>query len=85
MQGGSTYERVRATIADSLGIEADPIQADTSMESLGMDSLGALELMFKLEEEFKISVPTERASEFSTVQAITDAVDSLLNAAAASA
>jgi acyl carrier protein len=76
---GSTFERVRSTIAESLGIDVEPIQADTRMETLGMDSLGALELMFKLEEEFNISVPTERASEFSTVQAITDAVESLLS------
>jgi len=81
----STFERVRGTIAESLGIPVDPIQADTRMETLGMDSLGALELMFKLEEEFSISVPTERASEFSTVQAIIDAVESLLNGSSVTA
>ena len=35
------------------------ITPDAALDSLGIDSLGVAELLFNIEDEFKISVPAE--------------------------
>jgi acyl carrier protein len=73
----STLERVRALIAKSLRIPAESIGEDASLEELGLDSLGALELVFEIEEEFKVKVPDEAVRGFKSVRAICEGLDSL--------
>ena len=77
-----TFERVRHSVAKHLGISPDRVEADSNLAELGLDSLGALELIFDLEEDFKIAVPTERAKEFTTVRAVCDGIESLRAASA---
>jgi acyl carrier protein len=77
-----TYARVSAIIARYIAIPVEKVEADSRLEDLGIDSLGALELIFQLEEEFKILVPNERASEFTTVRAVCDGIESLQGMAA---
>ena len=60
-----------------LAIPLEKIEAESKLEDLGLDSLGSLELIFELEEEFHIAVPNERATEFTTVRAVCDGVESL--------
>ena len=78
-----TFERVRERVATYLEIPPDKVEADSNLAELGLDSLGALELVFELEEDFKIVVPTERAKEFTTVRAVCDGIESLQAAAPA--
>lgn len=49
--------RVLALIAAKAGIDADALDAATSLESLGIDSLDMAELVFELEEAFDIQIP----------------------------
>ena len=77
-----TYDRVRAILAEYLDIPADKIEPDAKLQDLGADSLGALEIIFRLEESFQIVVPNERATEFTTVRAICDGIESLRQAPA---
>ena len=72
-----TLERVRGIIARYLSVSPDKVEAEARLEDLGVDSLGALELIFQIEEEFKVLVPNERASEFTTVRAVCDGIESL--------
>jgi acyl carrier protein len=73
----STLERVRALIAKSLRIPVESVGEDTNLEELGLDSLGALELVFEIEEEFKVKVPDEAVAGFKSVRAICEGLDSL--------
>ncbi len=73
-----TLDRVRAIVAKYLAIPIDKVEAEARLEDLGVDSLGALELIFQIEEEFKVLVPNERASEFTTIRAVCDGIESLL-------
>jgi len=75
-----TLERVRRLIAGYLKIPADSIGEDSSLEQLGLDSLGALELVFEIEEEFKVKVPDEKIPEFRTVRAVCDGIEALRGA-----
>jgi acyl carrier protein len=72
-----TLERVRRIIASYLNLPADEIVPETRLQDIGVDSLGALELVFRMEEEFGVSVPDERIPEFTTVQAVCDGIEAL--------
>lgn len=78
-----TFERVRRIIAGYLDLPPESVGEDSTLEALGLDSLGALELVFEIEEEFKVSVPDERLAEFTTVRAVGDGIEALQKAAAA--
>jgi acyl carrier protein len=75
----STAQRTISVIAKFKKIPEDKISLDTSLEELGLDSLDALNLIFELEEEFKISVPDERALKLRTVGQMVEGIDYLLS------
>ncbi|MDJ1016752.1 MAG: acyl carrier protein [Paracoccaceae bacterium] len=73
-------ERVTAIIAEQALLEPSDIAPDQSLEDLGIDSMGLVEAIFAIEEEFEIEVPFNAnepdKSDFdiSSVAAVTDAV-----------
>jgi acyl carrier protein len=75
-----TFERVRRLVAQYLKIPPESVGEDSGLEELGLDSLGALELVFQIEEEFKVSVPDSRIPEFKTVRAVCDGIETLRGA-----
>ena len=77
-----TLARVRGIIAAYLHVAEEQVGADVPLESLGLDSLGALELVFEIEEAFGISVPDERIPELKTVRAVCDGIEALQKASA---
>ena len=76
--------RIREIIAEQAMLEPEQITDDATPEALGIDSLGMVEAIFALEEEFDISIPFNAnepdASEFdiSTMGAIIAAVERLV-------
>jgi acyl carrier protein len=76
-QGTTTLQAVQKLIAAEL--ELDPAALDPSrpLEELGIDSLSVMECLFKIEDEFKISVAGTSLA-VTTLQEIADMVDSLL-------
>jgi acyl carrier protein len=49
--------RIRAIIAEQAMLDPDQITDDATPEDLGIDSLGLVESIFAIEEEFDITVP----------------------------
>ncbi|MTD99498.1 acyl carrier protein [Paracoccus sp. YIM 132242] len=49
--------RITAIIAEQAMLEPDQISDDSTPQDLGIDSLGLVESIFALEEEFDISIP----------------------------
>lgn len=49
--------RIRAIIAEQAMLDADQITDASTPADLGIDSLGLVESIFAIEEEFDISVP----------------------------
>ncbi|MDO5705315.1 MAG: phosphopantetheine-binding protein [Paracoccus sp. (in: a-proteobacteria)] len=49
--------RIREIIAEQAMLEPDQITDDATPEELGIDSLGLVESIFAIEEEFDISIP----------------------------
>jgi len=50
-------DRVIKIIAEQAVLEVSDVTPESSLEELGIDSLGLVESIFAIEEEFDISVP----------------------------
>ncbi len=61
------FEKVKAIVAEQLGVEAGDITLETSFDDLNADSLDVVELIMAIEEEFDIEIPDEDAEKFKTV------------------
>lgn len=55
----TTFNRLSAILAKDYKLDAASLGKDTSLESLGIDSLGVADMLFNVEDEFKISLPPE--------------------------
>ena len=53
----SITDQVIAIIAEQAVLEPEDVTLDSTLESLGIDSLGLVESIFAIEEAFDISVP----------------------------
>ena len=61
-------EKVKETVAEALGADIDTITAETSFkEDLGADSLDLFELVMAFEEEYGVSIPSEKLENMATV------------------
>ncbi len=77
----SAFEQVRSLLAREFELDPDKIRPQTELGSLGVDSLAALEFVFKLEDAFQIRVPDERDLRQGTVQDVVEIVDRALASA----
>ena len=84
-----TANRIRAIIAEQAMLDPEQITDAATPEELGIDSLGLVETIFAIEEEFDISVPFNanepEKSDFdiSSMGSIIAAVDRLISEKAA--
>lgn len=72
MQRADIYAKVVGIIAHILKVSKDTIKEESTLESLGADSLNRVEFVMELEEAFGIEIKDEEAENFSTVK---DTVD----------
>ena len=67
-------------LVDELGLERDDITMDASFEEdLDVDSLGVVELLMALEDNFDVKIPDEEAEKITTVGEAADMVSQKLN------
>lgn len=80
----SIKDRVIGIIAEQAVLEPSDVTLDSTLEDLGIDSLGLVESIFAIEEEFDISVPfnanepTESDFDISTVASIIQGIEKLV-------
>ena len=55
----TTFERLCAILVKEHKLPLDRLTPDAPLESLGIDSLGAVELLWHLEDDFKIKLPSQ--------------------------
>ncbi len=78
-------EKILSIIAREAALEPAQVRPDMTLEDLGLDSLGLVEMIFAIEETFGVSVPFNAnepgQSEFdiSSVGAIVRAVERLVS------
>lgn len=65
------FDKIKEIIADTTNCEADDITLSANLkETLGLDSLDAMELSMALEEEFEITIEEDALAGFVTVENI---------------
>ncbi|WP_340301988.1 acyl carrier protein [Roseobacter sp. HKCCD7870] len=81
---GDISERIIKIIAEQAVLEASDVSPEKTLEDLGVDSLGLVEAIFAIEEEFDIQVPFNANEpdkgdfDISSVAAIVAAVEKLV-------
>ncbi|MEA2000933.1 MAG: acyl carrier protein [Actinomycetota bacterium] len=67
-------------LVDELGLERDDITLEAKFEEdLDVDSLGVVELLMALEDNFEVKIPDEEAEKLTTVGEAVDLVNQKLN------
>lgn len=80
----SIKDRVINIIAEQAVLEPEDVTMESTLESLGIDSLGLVESIFAIEEEFDISVPfnanapSESDFDISSVASIVAGIEQLV-------
>ena len=70
-------EQVKTVVAEQLDRDIESVTIESSfVDDLGADSLDAVELIMRLEEEFGIDIPDDDAEKITTVQAAVDYINS---------
>jgi acyl carrier protein len=75
------------TLADILTrdycIDREQIGPEATLKTLGLDSLSLLELMFKIEDRYKVKITGDTPTDLVTVSDVVRYIDSLLAESAA--
>lgn len=77
----ATLQKVQKIFASKFSLAEERVRPEASLESLGLDSLDAIEVMFDIEDEFQIRIPQDRREnevKINTVQDILDVIDRLV-------
>jgi acyl carrier protein len=75
-QQSTTFERLRAILAEKFEVAPELIDPSARMDQLGIDSLAVIEVIFQIEDEFKISIQSD-PGELQTLADLVACVDRL--------
>lgn len=73
----TTFERLCAILVKDHGLPLNRLTLDAPLESLGIDSLGTVELLWNVEDAFKIKLPLKPVG-LSTLGDVVRYVDELV-------
>jgi len=73
----TTLKRLRGILVRDFRLDARMLKSNAPLDRLGIDAVGLMDLMFTVEEEFKLTVPVN-AVELETLLDIASYIDELL-------
>jgi acyl carrier protein len=73
-------ERVISVIAATQRMPREKISPESTFDELGLDSLDSVNILFALEEEFKISIPDDDTRAIGGVKEMVAGIEKLLAA-----
>ncbi len=76
----SIQDRVLRVIATTKRVPPETVKPDSTFESLGIDSLDRLNILFDLESEFDIEIDDEDAKQVSSIPQMVEGVSLLVTA-----
>ena len=80
MTGQSIQDRVLKVIATSKRVPLETLNIDSSFETLGIDSLDRLNILFDLESEFDIEINDEEAKQVQNIHEMIQGISHLVEA-----
>ena len=72
--GPTTLEFLRQIISRDFEVDPQLLQGDARLEDFAIDSLGLIEIMFAVEEQFGITVPPEPPDARTPINTLNDLV-----------
>ena len=78
----TTLQKLQVILKDDFGIAPEVLRPDADRAALDIDSLSMIEILFEVEDEFRITIPSEPASwrdQILTVGDLVDYVDRLVD------
>ena len=80
MERAEIESKLNELLVEELGLDADKITSEARFEEdLEVDSLGVVELLMALEDNFGVQIPDEEAESIGTVAQAVDLVVAKLN------
>jgi acyl carrier protein len=80
MERADIESRLRDVLVSELGLDAAKITPEANFEQdLDVDSLGVVELLMAMEDEFGVKIPDDEAENIHTVGQAVDLVHAKLN------
>jgi acyl carrier protein len=80
MQRDEIESKMTDLLVDELGIDRDKVKPEARFEEdLEVDSLGVVELLMALEDNFGVKIPDEEAEKIATVSEAVDTVAAKLD------
>jgi acyl carrier protein len=76
----NTLETLQEILIDEFDLKREQLAPDAELTALGVDSLDLLELMFKIEDRYKLAIRDDVPTNLATVQNVVDYIDGLLAA-----
>ena len=73
----TTIDRLRVLLVKDYKLDPATLLPDAPLDALGIDSLGVAELMFNIEDEFKVTIPGEPVA-LTTVGDVVGYIDDLI-------
>jgi acyl carrier protein len=74
---GEIQEKLVAIVKQEKNIPDEALTPETELAAAGIDSLDSLTILFAIEEQFRISIPDERARAVRTFDDLITIVDDL--------
>ena len=75
----SSFDFIRQTLIDKFDVDAEAITSDATFQTLGLDSLTMVELMFDVTEKYDIEIPNDKL-DFKTLGEAAALIDETLQA-----
>ena len=73
----TTYEQLSAILVKEYKLTPDQLTFDAQLQDLGIDSLGIVELLWNIEDAFKIKLPSDQVG-LTTLGDVVSYVDQLI-------
>lgn len=73
----SSLQTIQNKMVEQFDLKIEDLIPGATLESLGLDSLSVIELMFNIEDELKIKLPDERV-ELKTLQDVVNVLDKVI-------
>lgn len=71
----STLETLQDILVREYKLSREQLVPDAPLSSLGIDSLGVIELMFQIEDRLGITLPDDNSTNFTTIDDVVRYID----------
>lgn len=71
----TTLESLQAILKSNFDLASESLPREATLEDMAIDSLSMIEVLFAVEDEFKITIPSEPAALQGKIKTVGDLVD----------